>query len=215
MNKKYKAFTLFELILVLTIIGFIAALTLSTAFKPEYINKKKLIPLSHKFYTEAETVYMDTTFNKSNNGLITGLKDANGDSAITSDDLLIYFVKRMDGEFFDPPTAEEKKEDPKITTNNCKMLVASGAISGYPELARCAMFPTHLVAGFYLNPSCNTSVQTSNYLTQEVFNGQDPIIKTQSNSCGFIIYQLDNARDGMLGQDTFVIALGKKSFKQK
>lgn len=206
MNKKYKAFTLFELILVLTVIGVIAAIALPTAFTPDAIDEKKLVPISREFFTGAQSVYANITFKHSNNGSITGLRNSANTAEGDVTDLLGYFVKYLEGEFFNPPTPEEEAQ--KIPANNCNMMIATGSILDYPELARCAKFPKHVVAGFYIDKACSTSVIANEYL-----NKQDDITRTQANSCGFIIYQLDNAKKGVLGEDTFVIPLLKKSIK--
>lgn len=206
MNKKYRAFTLFELILVLTIIGVIAAITLPTAFNPAYMDEKRLVPISREFFTEAQSVYINVAFNHSNNGSITGLRNSADTDEGDVTDLLGYFVKYMEGEFFNPPTKEEEAKE--IPAHNCNMMIAKDSISSYPGLARCAKFPKHVIAGFYLDKTCSTSVVANEYL-----NKKDNLTRTQENSCGFIIYQLDNANKGILGKDTFVIPLMKKSIK--
>lgn len=191
MNKKYSAFTLFETLLVLVVLGIIAILALSSTVQPDYINEKKLVPLSHKFYTEAQSAYININFKDSTNGNITGLKDSNGDNTVNSADLASYFIKYMDGE-----------------TSSCSSMKAKGDISTYPGLSSCAKFPGGFIAGFYYNKSCNTSVKANEYL-----NKKDDLTRTQTNSCGFIIYQLNNAKNGTLGSDTFVIPLLKRSIK--
>lgn len=189
MNKKYKAFSLFEILLVLVIIGVIAAMTVA-AFRPEAINEKALVTQTHSFFTASENAYQQIIFHHTANRKVTGL---------SSSSLLDYFIKYLDGEKFGA------SEDG--TTNPCTSAVATGDAATYFNKAQCATFPTNITAGFYVNTACNETVKTKEYYKKD-----DKTLKSVTNTCGYIIYEIKGST-GVLGTDVFTIPLGKVAVK--
>lgn len=190
MNKKLKAFTLAETLIVIVVIAIMVTITVLSTLNLDEAKEKKILSTSQNFYLNVNNSYLQILFNETSNGSVINLKDSNGDSSIDSNDLRNYFAKYMDGE----------------NTSCSDLKVGSSVISEYLNNAQCAIFTPNIIAGFYFDKNCSLEISAKEYLS----DNHDT--KTINNACGVITYGLSDAK-GNFTYDIFTIALGKRGVK--
>lgn len=203
MRKNNFAFTLGEILIVITILGILATLTTVSTISSDKTRAKKLVIQSNSFYTELENVYLQIVTNHTNTMSIKTLKDINEDSEVDSSDMLQLLVKYMDGQNF--PTAPG-------SCNN-RMVVAS-VLSDYLEGMKCAEFPPDITVGVKYDPTCTTTVDYKEYLDEEDYykKSSDISTKTATDVCGYVMYETRGSI-GVLGKDVFIVPLGQRRVK--
>ncbi len=198
MKNKTKAFTLVEITIVLVVIAVIAVICLSTVFKKGGIDTKKNAALSHSFYASMNKAFIQTVNQHTSKYTINTLYKFNTTTAGgTSQDLIKYLIKYGDG---------------KSNASNdfsCTELKLPSSLSSYITNAKCASFPGSIIAGAYLNTSCNSTAAAKQYLTLTDDAQPDTTTRNASNTCGWIIYSFRGASELVLGKDIFIIPFGK------
>ncbi len=202
MNNKFSAFTLVEITIVMVVIAVIAVICLTSFYNKGGVDKKKNLSLSQGFYVSMDKAYLHVVNHYSKKRSINTLyKYKTTTTGGTSEDLIKYLVEFGDGQFYGSGNY------------SCSELKATGTAASYKTgNVKCATFPGHVVAGVYLNTSCNSTVAAREYLTINAQNDADTSTKSISGACGWIIYSFKDSTEGTLGKDVFVIPLGKSAF---
>ena len=91
-NSKYKAFTMAEAILVMTILGIIATIMIST-LKPAEYKDKALAILAKKVLSEIDTATTQILINNSQNGKMTALYIPNSSNTFQFKDNCEYVAQ--------------------------------------------------------------------------------------------------------------------------
>ena len=206
-NKKRKAFTLQETLIVMVLMGFLVVLTVASTINSSNIKEKKIAVASKNFYSNITNSYNYILSSAGSSYSIENLKNATGDEKKDNKLLMSFFNENLNGDF----TNEDA---------TCEKLSIRGDYMQKYKVATlaCSEFPGGIIAGLSYNHSCISKSDKDDELTLSVlevleyFDGKNAIPRRISNTCGYIIYGFKDGM-GIFGQDLFLIALGKHSIK--
>ena len=193
-KRKYKGFSLAESMASLLVVGIIVAITLLSTLNVDSRKEKNNITLTKIFYGGLGNAYQNIILNNTNGKIdLRNLEDFNGDNEVNSEDLRDLFIKYMGG---------QKSECKTANSSNTK-------VNEYFEDASCATFSQGIRLGAYLDLDCELIIND----VKEVAVVKDYSVKTAKNTCGYVIYGLNNSKQDIIGKNIFIIALGKRAFK--
>lgn len=193
MFKKLKAFTLTETITVLSIIAFIAIITVGNTIKSGVVSEKKMKTLSKTFYLETEYAYQLILTQEARRFSVINL---NGLGSIFNKDtdtkvLRNHFYNYMD-----------------LSDESCSKFPRTDDTAPYldSEGIKCAVSSRNINIMFYLDRGCNNTYQLKEYLQD------DNNLRAVVDACGFVAYAPTRSK-GIMGKDFFAIPLDKRRLK--
>ncbi len=199
---KKRAFTVSEILITLTILGIIMALTAMTSIKTDKIKEKKIETMSHTFYTSVELAINEIMFYES--------KGKKGIKYLSSQELMELVTKYLEGDSIALSETEKDSNSAKSggsqkadTSTTCQEFVWKNHDN--TEMV-CSVIPPNITAGFHVNSECNETVTVFEYRSKGLE------AREVKNTCGYIAYQPQKST-GTLGEDLFVIALGNRHLK--
>lgn len=191
-NLKKYAFTVAESLTSLLIIGIIVIVTLCTTLNFDTRKEKNYVTLTKIFYGTLNSALQSVLINNTKNVDIRNLNDINNDGIINGEDLRDTFLKYLNGQ--------------KI---KCSIKTQNKRLNEYFENSSCANITGKISAGFYLDTDCEETISD----VKEYAALKDYSVRSVNNACGYIIYSANNLEENIIGKDTFIVALGKRSFK--
>ena len=190
-NKHFKAFTLTETLIVMSILGVIVALTAFSTLTSGEIRTKRIVALSNSFFSNVENSYQGILLKETFGGTIVNIDNNPYDAEADSKKLRDIYAKYLEGENID-----------------CSKLVVNSDIGKNfkKDELQCIITNQKIIAGIYLNRNCSDTYQIKEYYNQN--SG----LRIVENVCGYILYATPDSR-GIYGNDVFTIALGKVRIK--
>ena len=204
MVKRKYGFTLPEIITASASIAVIIVIALAVTIRQDEIKEKRIEKMSKSFYGSVNSAYNQILDYDANDGEIQSLKDQNGDNKIDGKDLRILFNKYMNG------------NDVDCSKLGVGIKVKNYAAKNIPDnVVFCSEHPDRVVAGYYLNTACNSTVDSKQVFTRKNVAAKKPDLSPiqVSSACGSIVYGIKGTKNVQLGENIFVIPFGKTGLK--
>lgn len=188
MNKKFSAFTLAELLIVLAVIGVLAVATINSVDVSD-INSKKAKLISQDFYSSIEQAYLQIT---------------NVEKVRITDSDAETINKKILNHINGITTDCNNFGNATYNGNNISLTDAKCA-----KTSNGTMFATFVKINE--DKKCEGNLDTTTIPLLE-FKEEGKTETSITGACGYIIYKTPNST-GVFGEDLFTIALGKKGIK--
>ena len=198
-DKTIKAFTLAEILISLSVLGVVCAITLFTMISSVSKSKSEIIISSQNFYNTAYGIYMKLTSYSTDRFNI---------AADDSEKLLNGILQYMD--FSSANIDCEEVNFNSFEADKCARLT-SGIKIGV-KVSKPEEDDTQESAGN--TGVCNMTLDVYEYLQKEDKDLKISDIQTRNvkDACGYIIYRTKKSH-GIFKEDAFIIPLGKRKFK--